>query len=373
MGNHSQQALTLSTLPPLAKRDTPEKAELMAIVRRLSIAQTLQDVIKIITEAARALVGADGVTFVLREGDLCLYVEEDAISPLWKGRRFPMSACISGWCMLERRPAVIPNIYEDDRIPQGVYRPTFVRSLAMVPVRQDDPIAAMGAYWARARPITDNEVELLQSVANIAAMALANVELQQERGRILMSKELQHRVRNSLMVVQSIVRQGLYDDLERAGDINDRIATLVRADSLLTSELAGPRKLKATLLSELEPHGESRFSLSGNDVTIAPDRARALALVIHELATNAAKYGAFSTPSGRVSVSWTIAGDKVRMIWQELGGPDVNKSGKRGFGTRFIEHMLASIGGGIKTEWPKMGIVQEMRFTLKGPHARRFD
>jgi hypothetical protein len=61
-----------------------------------------------------------------------------------------MSACISGWCMLERRAAVIPDVYQDDRIPQDAYRPTFVR-LAMVPVRQDDPIAAMGAYWATPR------------------------------------------------------------------------------------------------------------------------------------------------------------------------------------------------------------------------------
>ncbi len=125
-----------------------------------------------IVTTARAPCSADGITFVLRDGDLCYYAEEDAISPLWKGKRFPMSACISGWCMIKRKPAVIPDITVDPRIPQDAYRPTFVKSLAMVPVRQDDPMAAIGAYWASVRQIRPDEVDLLQTVANSAALAL---------------------------------------------------------------------------------------------------------------------------------------------------------------------------------------------------------
>jgi GAF domain-containing protein len=92
-----------------------------------------------------------------------------------------MSACISGWCMLERRAAVIPDVYQDDRIPQDAYRPTFVRSLAMVPVRQDDPIAAMGAYWATPRAIQPREVQLLQTIADAASLAVAYVEPRQQQ------------------------------------------------------------------------------------------------------------------------------------------------------------------------------------------------
>jgi DNA-binding CsgD family transcriptional regulator len=151
-----------------------------SIVRRLSIANTLADVMEIVTHAGRTLLEADGVTFVLREGDLCFYAEEDAVSALWKSRRFPMRACISGWCMTQRKSAVIPDIYKDHRIPHDAYRATFVRSLAMVPVRQDDPIAALGAYWADTRRISDSEVELLQCLANAAAMAMAHVSHQRE-------------------------------------------------------------------------------------------------------------------------------------------------------------------------------------------------
>jgi signal transduction histidine kinase len=164
---------------PLVPHGAAQVAGLVAIVRRLAVARTISEVMQITTQAARSLLHADGVTFVLRDGDLCYYAEEDAVSPLWKGRRFPMSACISGWCMTEEKSAVIPDIYADPRIPQDAYRPTFVRSLVMVPVRHEHAaIAAMGAYWASSRQITRAELELLETVANSAALAIAFVEVQ---------------------------------------------------------------------------------------------------------------------------------------------------------------------------------------------------
>jgi putative two-component system response regulator len=124
------------------------------IIRNLAAAQSFEEIREVVTRAARNLLAADGVTFVLREGDLCYYAEEDAIAPLWKGRRFPMSACISGWAMRERKPVRIKDIYANSRIPHDVYQPTFVRSLAMVPLEQDDPTAAMGAYWSNKRTLS---------------------------------------------------------------------------------------------------------------------------------------------------------------------------------------------------------------------------
>src|SRR5688572_23173000 len=90
---------------------------LVDIIRDLSTAHTLDEVMRIVRTAARNLTGADGATFVLRDGDKCFYADEDAISPLWKGQRFPLETCISGWVMLNKTPAVIKDIYEDPRIP----------------------------------------------------------------------------------------------------------------------------------------------------------------------------------------------------------------------------------------------------------------
>ena len=120
---------------------------------------------------ARALVGADGITFVLRDGEFCHYVEEDAIAPLWKGQRFSIHECVSGWAMLHDTPVVIPDIYADARVPHDAYRATFVRSMAMVPVGRP-ALGAIGAYWARRREATPSEVEMLQAMADSASLAL---------------------------------------------------------------------------------------------------------------------------------------------------------------------------------------------------------
>ncbi|MBL8579167.1 MAG: HD domain-containing protein [Mesorhizobium sp.] len=144
---------------------------------KLSMARGVDEILATVREYARPLVGADGITFVLRDGDRCHYAEEDAISPLWKGQRFPLETCISGWSMLNRQAVVIEDIYADPRIPHAAYRPTFVKSLAMVPVRAEDPVAAIGAYWATRRLPSDAELSMLQRIANIAAVAMTNVAL----------------------------------------------------------------------------------------------------------------------------------------------------------------------------------------------------
>jgi GAF domain-containing protein len=139
-----------------------------------------------ITKTARGMIGADGATVVLRDGDHCYYADENAISPLWKGRRFPMSACISGWVMLNKMAAVIPDIYLDTRIPADAYRPTFVKSLAMVPVRRASPIAAIGNYWADHHEVTGQELGSLLGLADAVADALKDEKLYSDfRARII--------------------------------------------------------------------------------------------------------------------------------------------------------------------------------------------
>ncbi len=154
--------------------------ELILTIQRLSLARSLSEIQAIVRSAARRLTGADGATFVLRDNGQCYYADEDAISPLWKGQRFPMEICISGWAMLHRRSTVIADIYEDDRIPHDAYRPTFVKSLAMVPIRQLDPLGAIGNYWATAHEATDHEVQLLQALADSTAVAMENVRAYQD-------------------------------------------------------------------------------------------------------------------------------------------------------------------------------------------------
>jgi two-component system CheB/CheR fusion protein len=187
------------------------QAELIRVVQRLSFCGDMEGVMTVLSESARRLSGADGVTVVLREGDLCHYVEESSIAPLWKGRRFPLEACISGWCMLRRQQVAIEDIYADPRVPHEAYRPTFVKSLAMTPIRSEEPIGALGAYWADHHRATAEELEILQWLGNSAAMAFANCRLIEQLKEANQRKDaflsmLAHELRGPLAPVRNALR-----------------------------------------------------------------------------------------------------------------------------------------------------------------------
>ncbi len=138
------------------------------VVAQISAADDLATLVAVARTAARQLAGSDGATFVLREGDRCFYVDEDSIAPLWKGQRFPIDECISGWAMLHGEPAVIPDITVDERIPQAAYLATYVRSLVMVPVGAP-AAAAIGTYWAAQASHADAVPVLLELSGLVAA------------------------------------------------------------------------------------------------------------------------------------------------------------------------------------------------------------
>lgn len=152
-------------------------AALLPILQHLALCHDLPSILDIIRSETRRLIGSDGVTVILRRGDRCHYVEENAIGSLWKGQHFPMEACISGWVMLHRTPAVIEDIYADARVPHAAYEPTFVKSLAVVPIRRDQPIGAIGCYWATQHRCSDTELGILQTLADSTAIAMTNVHL----------------------------------------------------------------------------------------------------------------------------------------------------------------------------------------------------
>lgn len=153
---------------------------LVAAVQALSLARSLDAIIEIVRKAARDISLADGATFILREDDNCYYADEDSIAPLWKGRRFPISACISGWVMTNKHAVVIPDIYADDRVPLDAYRPTFVKSLVVAPIRTQDPIGALGLYWAEHHAASEIEIRLLQALADSTAVAMENIRVYAE-------------------------------------------------------------------------------------------------------------------------------------------------------------------------------------------------
>lgn len=176
---------------------------LISIIQRLSSARSLDDVMDIVRHGARNLVNADGATFVLKDQNHCYYADEDSIAPLWKGQRFPIETCISGWSMQHKEAVFIPDIYADSRVPHGVYRPTYVKSLAMVPIRKSDPVGAIGTYWAQPQRLTSDQIELLQALADSTSMAIENVNLYTSLEKRI--EELKHanRVKDEFLMIVS--------------------------------------------------------------------------------------------------------------------------------------------------------------------------
>jgi diguanylate cyclase (GGDEF)-like protein len=164
-------------LDPNIKKQLQGMQSLIKVVQELSLARDIKTIQRVVVSTARLLTSADGATFVLRDGNFCHYVDEEAIAPLWKGKRFPVEMCVSGWVMLNRKPALIKNIYEDPRIPADAYRPTFVKSLAMVPIRTISPIGAIGNYWSTCHQPSKTDIALLKALADTTAVALENVQI----------------------------------------------------------------------------------------------------------------------------------------------------------------------------------------------------
>lgn len=128
--------------------------------------------IQLIRISARMIAGADGITFVRREGEFVHYVAEDAISPLWSGQSFPIVSCISGIAMLSCQPVIIPDVFADPRVPHQAYEPTFVKSMAMFPVGMGQMQAAIGAYWSRAGNIDVDTIDILAALAKTTSSTL---------------------------------------------------------------------------------------------------------------------------------------------------------------------------------------------------------
>lgn len=149
---------------------------LASAVVEIAEARDLAELARLTCESLRGLLHADGATFVLKEGDQVYYAEEDACDRLWKGRRFPAESCISGWVIDHNTSVAIEDIYSDPRIPVDAYRPTFVHSLAAVPVNTNQPVGALGIYWSDHHKATARELCLADVVASAVAALFERVQ-----------------------------------------------------------------------------------------------------------------------------------------------------------------------------------------------------
>jgi PAS domain S-box-containing protein len=182
---------------PTAPVDSASEDRLFHVLdagERLAAARSVDEVVAVLRDTARAAVGAQGISVVLEQDGRCFYVAEDAVSPLWQGQTFAAEHCISGWAMRHRETVTVSDVRLDPRIPQDAYTPTFVRSLIMVPIGRPVAVAALGAYWSQVRTHDQNTIKRLQSLASLATIAIENARLTEARNRAAALGEAQNRI-----------------------------------------------------------------------------------------------------------------------------------------------------------------------------------
>ncbi|MCJ1959186.1 response regulator [Novosphingobium mangrovi (ex Hu et al. 2023)] len=230
--------------------------------------------------------------------------------------------------------------------------------------RRADGARREGEWYATALPRSNgSHGSIMLSMIDVTERRRA------ERTQRLLIGELNHRVKNTLATVQAICSQGFRharspEDFQEA--FTGRIQALSRAHSLLSATTWDSASLRHLIADQVAigAIGEDRLRLSGPDIDLPPELALRFSLILHELATNAHKYGALSNETGTVSLSWTREGEWISLCWQEAGGPPVVKPERRGFGSSLIEGSLAADGARIHADYAPEGVRWDLMVPL---------
>jgi PAS domain S-box-containing protein len=257
-----------------------------------------------------------------------------------------------------------------DVFPQGAGTPfeTYCRAA------MDEGVSTSFETVSAMRPDRQVELRIVPMRGGGVAITLTDITDRKSadaRQRLLVN-ELNHRVKNTLATVQAIAAQSLRGpdvSAEARERFTARLLALARANDVLVQDAWTGASLASVAAEMAGPHGGAeRIAVGGPAVLLSPQSATAMALGLHELATNAAKYGALSTPEGRVSLSWTLEGEglarRLRLTWRETGGPEIRTPGPPGFGSRLIERGLASeLRANVRLMYEPSGLV----FQLSAP------
>ncbi len=186
----------------------------------------------------------------------------------------------------------------------------------------------------------------------------------EERLRVLAVEELAHRLKNKIASIQSIISYQLREQPQLRDDIVARLVALSATDDLIMAAQGQGAELRAILSTELKPYGLARISMQGPDIILSPTLALMMGLIVHELATNAAKYGAFSRSSGKLSVRWSLADSVLNFNWREAGGPPIATPTHHGFGLRLLSRALEQFDGVVEMAFKPDGFSCTMKAVL---------
>lgn len=345
------------TLPRDFQLSPDRTAGLVRLIQCLSSARSLEAVLAAMRSGLRGVVAADGIAVILRDGDFCFYAEEDALgAPLaWKGARLLSTDCISGWCMRHRSDVVIDDVDDDQRLRPSLeaYRASSIKSMAMVPVHEDDPVAAVGAYWRHHHQADTTELAILRSAASAAALALSNSALlasleeavrhaetraaEAARANLAKSRFLaaaSHDLRQPLQALNlltAVLRQsaplpqaGVLDMMDMAltgmGELLNGLLDLSKLEAGIITPQPSPIDLGAMITAAAERH-RPLADAKNLIIRVVPSRLTGLsdpvlmASILNNLIGNAVRF----TERGGVLIGCRRSGNSVRLQVSDTG------------------------------------------------------
>lgn len=266
---------------------------------------------------------------------------------------------------------IIPDVANDPRTSGSaeVFHSLGISVLVNVPIMEHGAfVGVMFVHYDKPHDFTLEERDFVRTVADRTREAISRIRAEEEQQ--VLNQEISHRLKNTLAMVQAIATQTLRPVTDRAPveAFTNRLHALSQAHQVLLSQDWSSARIVAVVGSVLDQIAPpDRHRIVGPDIEIGPRTALSLALVLHELATNALKYGAWSNAGGTVRVEWTteIANDDQALIltWREEGGPPVTAPTAKGFGSRLIRMGLTG-SGGVAVDYRPDGLVVEMRGLL---------
>jgi two-component sensor histidine kinase len=354
-----------------------EKLALQDLARYMSDepSKVLSRLVHLAMELCEA--GSAGVSILERETNQFRWFGLAGVLSVFEGEKTPRNNSPCGICLDIEGPVLMerPERAFDWIRDAGISVP----EVLLVPLSLSG-LDAIGTLWVVSDAVghfNSGHARMLTELASFAAMALRMIQTEEQLHAALqqqevLTREMSHRVKNLFSLMAGMVRMSRrgaisVDDL--ADKLVGRITALSDAHALVRRQFADGAPAATTLADIvdriLRPYGQSRWSIGGPGLPVGEKATNSLALIFHELATNAAKYGALSTEDGSVSVEWTADEHEVALIWQEVGGPTVGgATGAAGFGTRLIETTVQSAGGAIDYQWKSDGLTVQLRLPL---------
>jgi len=308
-------------------------------MEELCSARTQEEVVRISAELARKACNVDSISIVLTSGDQFHYAPGDRPDSISQSVRSKVIVRMSALAVETSQTAVVPDIHRDERTRSHTNGSTFARSLVVVPVGGRIPFAAITYAWAQERWPGATDVLVLEALARAAGLALIY------RGSQAHPSEISEHDSVNKWLENAVDAEGLRGS-ERQHRVA-RISALARTQGFAMRRPGAGINLEELVDAELIAHAarEGKVKTAGPPVRLGLKAAETVALALHELATNAVKFGALSVPEGRITVAWRKETDRedpcVRLEWLEEGVPSCTQQAlRRGFGLDLIERTV---------------------------------